>query len=326
MLMISQEAIGQKGVDYNVTSYSLSKDYTADTSLGNLAGNSRDFTIYGNTNDIVASSSNIGGITVTQGQALTIDKVGDVSNPDSKGFSKFTAEFGGAINNEGTLTVTDSIFSGNKAGFNGGAIYKTGGTLTVTGSTFSENSASLGGAIYNKEDTLSVHNSVFSENTAKDNGGAIYNEGKVFVYDSTFSGNSASLGGAIDIFSGEVNLIAENKDVLFENNNAILGGAIFSRSVLNLNAKNGNKIKFAAATDTANNDIVNLSILNLNEGNIEILSAITDAVTQRGTTNIGTKDTTATVVANAITQKALNINNGSSLAIDADGLKINYLG
>ena len=79
---------------------------------------------------------------------------------------------------------------------------------------------------------------------------------------------------------------------------------------------------FAAATDSANNDIFNDATLNLNEGNIEILSAITDATTQRGTTNIGTKDTTATVVANTITQKALNINNGSSLAIDADGLKI----
>ncbi len=77
-----------------------------------------------------------------------------------------------------------------------------------------------------------------------------------------------------------------------------------------------------AATDSANNDIYNDTILNINEGNIEILSAITDAAAPTGTTNIGTKDTTATVVANAITQKALNINNGSSLAINADGLKI----
>ena len=59
-----------------------------------------------------------------------------------------------------------------------------------------------------------------------------------------------------------------------------------------------------------------------NEGNIEILSAITDATTQRGTTNIGTATTSATVVANSITQKVLNINNGSSLAINADNLKI----
>ena len=65
-----------------------------------------------------------------------------------------------------------------------------------------------------------------------------------------------------------------------------------------------------------------MTTLNLNEGNIEILSAITDAAAPSGTTNIGTTTTTATVVANEITQKALNINNGSSLAIDADGLKI----
>ena len=50
---------------------------------------------------------------------------------------------GGAIFNNGTLTVTDSTLSANQAlganGF-GGAIYNNG-TLTVTNSTFSANQA-----------------------------------------------------------------------------------------------------------------------------------------------------------------------------------------
>ncbi len=48
---------------------------------------------------------------------------------------------GGGIFNDGTLTVTNSTFSGNSAVDGGGGIYNSGGTLTVTDSTFSGNSA-----------------------------------------------------------------------------------------------------------------------------------------------------------------------------------------
>ena len=67
-------------------------------------------------------------------------------------------------------------------------------------------------------------------------------------------------------------------------------------------ATKGNNIIFAAATDKANNNIYNAGTLNLNKGNIQILSAITDSDTPLGTTNIGTATTTATVTANEITQ------------------------
>ena len=150
------------------------------------------------------------------------------------------------------------------------------------------------------------------------------------ITDTDFINNESDYGAIIN--GGTMSIVAQGKDVLFSGNNATTtGGAIYNTKgnwplaglgVLNLNAKNGHKITFEAATDSANNDIYNDTILNINEGNIEILSAITDAAAPTGTTNIGTKDTTATVVANAITQKALNINNGSSLAINADGLKI----
>jgi CSLREA domain-containing protein len=48
---------------------------------------------------------------------------------------------GGGIANSGTLTVTNSTFSGNSAPGGGGGIANNGGTLTVTNSTFSGNSA-----------------------------------------------------------------------------------------------------------------------------------------------------------------------------------------
>ena len=108
---------------------------------------------------------------------------------------------GGAIfNGGGTLTVTNSTFSGNTglggAIANGGAT--SGGTLTVTNSTFSGNSSPGssgvgGGAIFNVG-TLTVINSTFSGNSAT-NGGGIFNYGSVTVTNSTFSGNSAVFDG-----------------------------------------------------------------------------------------------------------------------------------
>ncbi len=96
--------------------------------------------------------------------------------------------WGGAILNEGTLTVTDTTFSNNLA-WSGGAI-ENRDTLTVVNSTFSGNSADEGGAIEN-EGTLTVLNSTFSENSALE-GGAINNYGGTLrVVNSTFSGNSA---------------------------------------------------------------------------------------------------------------------------------------
>jgi CSLREA domain-containing protein len=60
-----------------------------------------------------------------------------------------SASVGGGISNHGTLTVTNSTFSGNGAVFGGGGIFNAIlGTLTVTNSTFSGNSASVGGGIF----------------------------------------------------------------------------------------------------------------------------------------------------------------------------------
>ena len=129
----------------------------------------------------------------------------------SSTFSGNSADNGGAILSRGRLTVTSSTFSGNSAGNVGGAIFNDGGvttfivTLTVTSSTFSGNSANAGGAIFNIG-TSTVTSSTFSGNSA-DNGGAINNYRTLTVTGSTFSGNSAgNAGGAIFTFNATLNL------------------------------------------------------------------------------------------------------------------------
>ncbi len=135
------------------------------------------------------------------------------------------APYGGAIQNDagGTLTISDSTFTGNTAA-DGGAVangYTGTATLSVSGSTFSANTATAdGGAISSGEQpgstaTLVVTGSTFSDNRAtNDDGGAIDSgdyqaTATLTVIASTFSSNTANQDGgtgivwaAADIFSG----------------------------------------------------------------------------------------------------------------------------
>ncbi|WP_333889508.1 right-handed parallel beta-helix repeat-containing protein [Caldilinea sp.] len=98
-----------------------------------------------------------------------------------------------AIINSGTLTVSNSTFSGNSA-ISGGGIYHYESAVNLTGSTFSGNSADSGGAIRNDAGTLTVTRSTFSDNSAN-SGGGIVSGGALTVVNSTFSGNSATWAG-----------------------------------------------------------------------------------------------------------------------------------
>jgi hypothetical protein len=132
---------------------------------------------------------------------------------------------GGAIGNDGTLTLTNSKFSGNDGAPFGGAIYNyNDGTLTVTSSTFTRNA----GSAINNEGTLTVSNSTFTRNSSGPaGGGAIDNTGTITVTTSAFSGNSTPFGGSGGAIDNEVGtLIVTNST--FPGNSASDGGAIYN--------------------------------------------------------------------------------------------------
>ncbi len=137
-----------------------------------------------------------GHVAIGNGGAINNSGTLNVTNSTFSGNSVGSGGAGAIFNNvSATLTVTNSIFSGNSPGYEGGAIVNSG-TLTVTNSTFSGNSAGLlsgGGAIVS-DGTLTVTNSTFSGNNAGSfggGGGAIANGGTLTVINSTFSGNNA---------------------------------------------------------------------------------------------------------------------------------------
>ena len=95
---------------------------------------------------------------------------------------------GGAFNNSGTLTVSNSTLNNNITTTNGGGIFNSGiGTLTVSNSTLSSNSANHGAGIYNLG-TATVTNSTLNNNTATNDGGGINsNSGTLTLTNSTLN-------------------------------------------------------------------------------------------------------------------------------------------
>jgi hypothetical protein len=141
--------------------------------------------------------------------------------------------YGGGVYNTGTLTVTNSVVSGNSASQIGGGIYNNGGNLLIMNSAFSGNSAgAYGGGIYNSSGSLTVINSAFSGNSVIGGyGGGIYNSsGIVNVANSTFSGNSVSSHDGIYEYGGGI-FNADSVTVTnstFSGNSAARGGGIYN--------------------------------------------------------------------------------------------------
>ncbi|HSO26280.1 MAG TPA: hypothetical protein VLR54_06655, partial [Methanobacteriaceae archaeon] len=103
---------------------------------------------------------------------------------------------GGAIYNDGTLSLSEASFTFNNAVF-GGAISNQG-NITMDNSSFIENTAispGVGGAIFNYGN-LSINNSIFNKNSAIANsyisayGGAIFNVGDLKITNCAFNNNT----------------------------------------------------------------------------------------------------------------------------------------
>ena len=151
-------------------------------------------------------------------------------------FTNNTSVNGGAISmTKANITIADnsfSVFIGNHAKDNGGAIFS-GQHVIIAGSVqFINNSAGYGGAIGSYGDvtiTDNARNVVFQGNHANNYGGAIISGQHVTIAGSVqFINNSAGYGGAIGSY-GDVTITDNARDVFFQGNHAInYGGAIIS--------------------------------------------------------------------------------------------------
>lgn len=103
---------------------------------------------------------------------------------------------GGIYNINGTVTIDDSKFINNDAGWSGGGMY-TEGTATVNNSTFVGNTAlALGGGIVNEAGFAVVKNTLFRDNAAEV-GAGMSNSGGLTLQNATFSGNRVRQDGVL---------------------------------------------------------------------------------------------------------------------------------
>jgi hypothetical protein len=181
-------------------------------------------------------------------------------------FSGGHADHGTAIDDHGSVTVTDCTFTGNTqtdptAGgilynINGGGrlniihclitgntgqhgvVYNEGsGTLTVTGCTITNNTTKLGGGIYSGGGTVTITETVVSGNRANAYqaaaGGGVYNLGTMTITSSTIRDNVAA-DGSLSVQTGwggglynQGNLTITGSDV-GANTSATSGGGVWN--------------------------------------------------------------------------------------------------
>jgi len=158
----------------------------------------------------------------------------------ANGNSATEGGLGGAIYNNGNLTVNGVVFQSDttEGGGTGGAIYNSG-TLAVNTSSFNNDSAGAGGAIYNDAGgTLTVSDCTFNGNTANTFGGAVFqNNGNLLtVTTSTFVGNTALGGYGGGVYSAATGASVTVQDSTFSGNVAATagGGVAYKGTVLTL--------------------------------------------------------------------------------------------
>lgn len=224
----------QNAIDASV-SVILSKDYSRVNGEQEININTRDVTIIGNNH--IIDAYNLGGIfNVAPGRTLTLMGVTLINGNN---------QYGGAINNQGTLIINDCKFFENTAQSAGGAIYNNGGSLTLTTVTFDSNnvinrdSSSTGGAaIYSEGGTILLMGSTVINNlknlvprggTDSYAGdlcyGAIATSGDLTVTNSYFENNGGAMGGAISAYNNGVLTVSGSN---FVDNTGFAGGAIYT--------------------------------------------------------------------------------------------------
>jgi hypothetical protein len=177
---------------------------------------------------------------VAGGGSLTLQ---DLTLQNGLAVGSGTAFEGGAVLNQGTLSLSGVTIQGNVAGdFTGGAgggVYNTG-TLTVAGTTISGNFASYAGAgLYNAA-SATIGQSTVSGNTITNgggdegSGGGIWNTGNLSVSQCTVSGNFGGFGLGGGLYNASDLTI--DQSTLSDNSTMLDGGGIANDGKLSITA------------------------------------------------------------------------------------------
>ena len=177
--------------------------------------------------NILANAVNSG--IINNNQTLNID--------NSKIIGKVARNIELIRNYSGTLNITDSTLSDNKASQNGAAISCIwNSNLYIKGSNILNNSGLNGGGIYFNNGVANIQSGKFLGNNASSYEGAIYvNGGNFQVKDSTLNNNTSNAGAGSLYINSNANMTLDNTKF---NNNRVTsgstGGAIWNKGELTI--------------------------------------------------------------------------------------------
>lgn len=229
--------------------------------------------------------------TVSSGVAVTLKGL-----EFTKGY---VASSGGAIYNSGSLTVINSVFTGNRtastSGYWGGAIFSQG-ELSLQNSAFSDNYGYTGGAIgVSSSSPLTVTECTFSTNSSTSSGGAIYSTAPTLINRSTFTGNIGANGGAVRVYNATLDIANST----FSGNSTTggtggsgWGGALFVSGLTNVaNSTFSGNLAYAGGGIAINSGMT----LNLTNATLSANGALFGG----GIANLGTLNYANTIIANS---------------------------
>jgi hypothetical protein len=128
---------------------------------------------------LVLDDSLVSGNSAYVGAGIAIATTGNVTLNRTR-VANNGALYGGGIENQGTLSVNDSVIAENDAILDGGGIANYGGKVAITGSVISGNRGGTGGGIYTSGGSVAITGTSITGNTAC-NGGGIYNLGSTLT-------------------------------------------------------------------------------------------------------------------------------------------------
>lgn len=183
-----------------------------------------------------------------------------------------SAASGGAIYNEGNLTISESLISGNTSAGSGGCIDSAIGTLNISNTTIVSCTASNGGGVYLSSGTIVLNNVTISSNQSGTAGGIRAVGGTVRMRNTIVSDNNCTACGSDEnddvlgvgrFVSNGNNLIKATPVAGTGFTNGVLGDKVGVNPLLLAIANNGgptNTQSFQStspALDAGNNCVVN---------------------------------------------------------------------
>jgi hypothetical protein len=214
----------------------------------------------------LSGGDNVRIFAVEQGGTLTL------TNLTLTGGNAGSEGGGGALHNTGTTTLNQCSLTSNTANEGGAIMNVNGGTLTINSSSITGNSSTAsGGGIFINSGTTTIRTSTISNNTTGASGGGLWyykwnanQGGALTIENSTIAHNTAAeLGGGVSSSGGEGTPQLNLTNTTLAHNTANHSGAIYNgattTSLTNCTIAHNTATEYVGGVFTSSGAVLNMT-------------------------------------------------------------------